>query len=237
MRVTKRMESPTGYTLGWAGGPKQPRRERGAREQADQQQRHFPKTFQYSTQLLQLPLHAPHQRAPLQPGDSRQRYDRHSDRNQKLKLQHLPNYIHSILVSDARLRQGNYTPQTPCPARQCSAPVWNVILRVGVLVGSTRTPWGAAPLCARSWLVQLSTNMEPPDAVNPPPSVRRDALPRRRAADARHADAGNELWRIVLLGTLPIALALPLPGAAALAITSLSRPSPPSGRAYSVIPV
>ena len=36
-----------------------------------------------------------------------------------------------------------------------------------------------------------------------------------------------ELWRIVLLGTLPIALALPLPGAAALAITSLSVPSPP----------
>ena len=69
--------------------------------------------------------------------------------------------------------------------------------------------------------------MEPPDAVDPPPSVRRDALPRRRAADARHADAGMELWRIVLLGTLPIALALPLPGAAALAITSLSVPSPP----------
>ena len=69
--------------------------------------------------------------------------------------------------------------------------------------------------------------MEPPDAVDPPPSVRRDALPRRRAADARHADAGKELWRIVLLGTLPIALALPLPGAAALAITSLSVPPPP----------
>ena len=69
--------------------------------------------------------------------------------------------------------------------------------------------------------------MEPPDAVNPPPSVRRDALPRRRAADARHADAGKELWRIVLLGTLPIVLALPLPGAAALAITSLSVPPPP----------
>ena len=36
-----------------------------------------------------------------------------------------------------------------------------------------------------------------------------------------------ELWRIVLLGTLPIVLALPLPGAAALAITSLSVPPPP----------
>ena len=84
-----------------------------------------PLTNIHSTELLQLPLHAGHHRAPLQPGDSRQRYDRHSDRNQKLKLQHLPNYIHSILVSDARLRQGNYTPQTPCPAHLCSAPVWN----------------------------------------------------------------------------------------------------------------
>ena len=70
--------------------------------------------------------------------------------------------------------------------------------------------------------------MEPPDGRNdPPPSVRRDVLPRRRAADARRADAGKVLWRIVLLSTLPIALALLLPGAAALAITSLSVPSPP----------
>ena len=37
-------------------------------------------TFQYSTQLLQLPLHAAHYRAPLQPGDSQQRCGRHSDR-------------------------------------------------------------------------------------------------------------------------------------------------------------
>ena len=69
--------------------------------------------------------------------------------------------------------------------------------------------------------------MEPPVGFDPPPSVRRDVLPRRRAADARHADAGMELWRIVLPRTLPLALALLLPGAAALAIISLSVPPPP----------
>ena len=67
--------------------------------------------FQYSTKLLQLPLHAAHYRAPLQPGDSRQRCDHHSDRIRKLKLQHLPN----LLTLSPRVRYSSPTRELYCP--------------------------------------------------------------------------------------------------------------------------